>query len=169
MRISVLVSDITEIRADAMVTAINSGGMWFGGIDAAITRVAGTQFHVQARDALCKGEVKVVVAHAGSDHSQINNGAFENVVFTIDDRGERLQAVVGRGLAAASAQGFHRVTMPMIRFGVMADVGENAQSKVEDIAAAVFGQAADPLNTIEFLTIVVFGDIRLAQQMRDAL
>ena len=41
--------DITRTATvDAIVTLINSGGMWFGGVDGAIQRVAGGQYHAQA-------------------------------------------------------------------------------------------------------------------------
>jgi len=40
--------DVASVRADALITAISSSGMWFGGIDRAIQRVAGSMFHTQA-------------------------------------------------------------------------------------------------------------------------
>jgi O-acetyl-ADP-ribose deacetylase (regulator of RNase III) len=47
-KVSVIEGDITRINADAIVTAINSAGMWFGGIDDAIQRAAGDFYHNQA-------------------------------------------------------------------------------------------------------------------------
>jgi len=42
----VIDGDVTSVKADAVVTLINSGGAWFGGVDGAIMRVAG--MHYQA-------------------------------------------------------------------------------------------------------------------------
>lgn len=42
--------DITRMASvNAIVTLINSEGAWFGGVDGAIQRVAGGQYHAQAR------------------------------------------------------------------------------------------------------------------------
>lgn len=36
--VSVVSGDVARVKADALITAINSGGMWFGGIDGVINR-----------------------------------------------------------------------------------------------------------------------------------
>ena len=50
--VNVVDGDITQIKADALITAINSGGMWFGGLDGAIQRSSGSMFHGQAQAAM---------------------------------------------------------------------------------------------------------------------
>ena len=47
-KITVIDGDITQVKADAILTTINSNGMWIGAIDRAILKVAGTMFHDQA-------------------------------------------------------------------------------------------------------------------------
>jgi O-acetyl-ADP-ribose deacetylase (regulator of RNase III) len=39
--LSVISGDIAQVKSDAIITAINSGGAWFGGIDRVINNVAG--------------------------------------------------------------------------------------------------------------------------------
>ena len=49
MKVQVTSGDITAVPVDAIVTLINSGGLWFGGVDRAISSVAGDLYHRQAR------------------------------------------------------------------------------------------------------------------------
>lgn len=166
MELSVIDGDIAEVRAQALITAINSGGMWFGGIDGVIMRAAGDQFHAKAADALrADPSTKTVVAKKRGWH----HGSFVDVIFVIDDLDEPLNVVVRRGLTTASAAGYRIVSMPLIRFGVMRDVGGSPESKLDDIAMALENQQHDPKNTIEKLSIVVYGDMALSTMMRARL
>lgn len=126
MKVSVIDGDVTAVPAQVLITAINSGGMWFGGIDGVIMRTAGAQFHGQAAEALRRADrsAKTIVAkQLGWYH-----GRFADVIFVIDDLDEPLNVVVRRGLTAASDAGYQTVSMPLIRFGVMRDVGGTTAS-----------------------------------------
>jgi len=79
---SVVQGDISRIESDALITAINSGGMWFGGIDGVIQRSANNMFHSQATSQMPLEDCQSVVAMQNSTH----NGAFKNVVFVVDDK-----------------------------------------------------------------------------------
>ncbi len=166
MQVNVIDGDIARIEADAIVTAINPAGMWFGGIDGVIQRAAGDQYHSQAANALyAKPDIKTVVAEGKAAHT----GMFKNVVFVIDDLRDSLGAVVERGLAAASDAAFATVSVPLIRFGVMKDVGGTVDSKLDETVAAVKRQGASPDNKIAALTIVVYGDWELSARLRSKL
>ena len=52
IKVNVVDGDIAAVPAQVLITAVNSGGMWFGGIDGVIMRAAGDQFHGQAAEAL---------------------------------------------------------------------------------------------------------------------
>ena len=110
--------DITQIPADALMTAINSGGLWFGGIDGAIQRVAGNMYHNQASQAAPLNNLQTVVARGSGKHK----GKFRDVVFVIDDLKSPLDKVVYAGLEAASNEGYTSLLVPTIRMGVMAGV-----------------------------------------------
>jgi len=130
--------DITRVESDAIITAINSSGLWFGGIDGAIRSVAGDMYHGQVAQMLVQGELsdlKVVVATG--DHSS-HRGKFDNVVFVIDDLQSPLRQVITKGLEAADDAGFKKVAIPAIRTGVMIGVVEkNLRDVVHEYAAGI--------------------------------
>ncbi len=161
MDIHVYEGDIAHIEADALLTAVNSGGMWFGGIDGVIGRNAGQQFHNQAAAALqADPSVKVVVAPQQYKHE----GWFKNVVFTIDDVDEPLEDVVRRGLDAAAAAGYRNVSMPAIRLGVMKNLGGTQTEKVRAMVAAIRNHADTHANPLDEVTVVIYGDTDLAHE-----
>jgi len=166
MEIVVKDGDIAEEPADALITAVNSGGMWFGGIDNVIMRAAGHQYHdVVARTLRSNPDAHVVVANPAHSHL----GMFRNVIFVIDDLQDPLNVVVRRGLTVASERGFKHVSMPMIRFGVMLDVGGSSDDKIDEMAMAIHNQSGDIKNRIEKLTVVVYGDLKLSALLSHAL
>ncbi len=112
--------------ADALITAINSGGMWFGGVDGAIMRVAGSQYHKQAATMKLNDLDTVIARGNRNSHS----GHFDNVVFVIDDLKSDLHQVIFRGLDSADEAGFKVVTIPAMRTGVMLGVVEGSLKEV---------------------------------------
>ena len=166
METSVIAGDITQVPVDAMMTGINSSGMWFGGIDAAIQRAVGNVYHDILADVLRRDRhTEVVVA----DPCDNDKGVFENVIFVIDDLKKSLQEVVEMGLAKANYCGFKTISMQMIRFGVMNEVGSLPDDKIAEIAKAVKAQADRADNSIEKLYVVVYGDEGLKARMVYAL
>lgn len=166
MDIDVFDGDIMHVPVDAIITAVNSSGMWFGGMDGLLMQAAGKQFHDQVANALSRDHhTQTVVAVSRQPHLAY----FDRVVFVIDDLDEPLNVVVRRGLNAASAAGIKRVALPLIRFGVMVEVGGTRQSKIHDIAMAIQGQATDVANYLESLTVVVYGDLELSAMLRHEL
>jgi len=137
IRIVRISGDITMINSDAIITAINSGGLWFGGIDGAIQRVAGSMYHAQAiakkfqDQALGKKLIDLEVIVARGDHNH-HTGKFDNVVFVVDDLRSELRGVIARGLEEADNAGFKNVTIPAIRTGVMLGVVEKSLEQVVD-------------------------------------
>lgn len=123
--ISVSSGDIGRVKSDAIITAINSGGMWFGGIDGVIQRYAGNIFHQQAASALPLKHGQTIVAKGSIQ----NQASFANVVFVIDDLQGKLSDIVYNGLLAASSSGFVEVTVPTIRMGVMLGVVEKTPAE----------------------------------------
>ena len=160
MKVQVFQGDIAQVPVDALITAINSSGMWFGGIDGVIQRCAGLQFHNQAADTLVFDPTAKVVVAPWKHHHE---GQFQNVVFTIDDVNEPLEDVVRRGLDAAAREGFRAVSMPAIRLGVMKDLGGTQAEKVRDIVNAIREHEKALENPLHEITIVIYNDAALAQ------
>lgn len=166
--VSVVSGDIARIPVDALITAINSGGMWFGGIDGVIKRVAGEFFHIQASDAMPLTHGQTVVA---SSNGYAHRGAFNNVVFVVDDLCGPLHRIVYNGLKAASDMGFKSVSLPTIRMGVMLGVVEKTVHKaVTEMTQGVKEFLAEnPESPIENITFVVYNDETTASLLKKAL
>jgi len=110
--VTVAFGNIAQKKTDALITAINSGGMWFGGIDGVIQGVAGNAFHAQAAKAMPLKHGQAIVANGkGVAHG----GSFSNVIFVVDDLKGPLREIVNNGLEAAANAGFKSVTLPTIR------------------------------------------------------
>ena len=151
MTVQVIAGDIAKIPSDTMITAINSSGMWFGGIDRVIQKVAGRHFHDQADASMPLFDGQTILAY-GNGTSQ-----FQNVIFVVDDLQQPLGNIVFNGLLAASNAGFASVTLPAIRTGVMLGRFERTkQAAVFAIGEGVrrFIQSGGDLD----ITFVVYSD-----------
>ena len=154
-RVIVKSGDVTkDVQADALVTLINSEGMWFGGVDGAIMRVAGGLFHSQAR-AIPLKDGDVVVAKRGSNS---HNGSFKDVIFVVDDLKQPLSNLMYSALREAKVQGYKIVAFPLMRTGVMLGAVEpDVKAVVEQIMIALNKFIADDDWNL-YVYLVVFND-----------
>ena len=167
-RVYVTEGDITQIPADALMTAINSGGMWFGGIDGAIQRVAGDMYHNQASQAAPLKDLQTVVARGTGSH----RGKFRDVVFVVDDLESPLNDIVYAGLETASNEGYQHILVPTIRMGVMAGAREKTpQEAVKKMAQGVndFLDKYSKKTKLENIQFVVYNNPALAMDMSKVL
>lgn len=166
MQVHVCDGDISKFHVDALITAINSGQMWYGGIDAVITRSAGGQFHAQAAAALNEDpSAKVIIA----ERKLTCDANFKNVVFTVDDLDEDLDIVVGRALDAALAAGYQSVSIPAIRLGVMKDLAGTQSEKVQAIVKAIRDHEAKYAQPLHQVSIVIYDDASLSREFSETL
>lgn len=167
MKIDVVSGDIARVSVDALITAINSGGMWFGGIDGVIMRQAGELFHGQASAAMPLKDGQTVVAR-GND---TNRGKFANVVFVVDDLQKKLSHIVYAGLCAASDAGFQTVSLPTIRMGVMLGaVEKTAGEAIGEMVNGIRQFVTDkPKTSVEGITFVVYNDPTTKEMLERAL
>lgn len=165
MDITIVDGDITAVAADSLITALNSIGRWRGGIDNAIRRVASTQYHAQAAQALRNDpNIEVIIATPASAH----RGAFRDVVFVIDDLfGISLREVIIRGLRGAEEAGHKTVTMPAIRLGATLPFGGSVEEKVRETVAALLEHASG--SRLKSVTLVIYDDRGLSTQFRREL
>lgn len=163
VRVTVESGDITRVAADVLVTAINSGNMWFGGIDGAIQRAAGQMFHSQAsRVRLSDGAT--VTARARGQHG----GAFKDVVFVVDDLKRPLSQIVEAGLKAADAAGATSVTLPALRTGVMAGAYESPAEAIAQAGIGVQNFVNSRPEHVRTITFVVYNDAKSMSALRSA-
>ena len=165
-KVEVISGDVSKIEADALITAINSGGLWFGGIDGVIQRCAGNHFHRQAAAHTLIEGMSVV---ARGDSSRLG-GRFNNVIFVVDDLQRPLKDIVSAGLQAADAAGMRTVTLPTIRMGVMfGAVEKTAQQAVTEIVSAVQEFVRESPKCVSHIKIVVYMDPQTERLFRDTL
>lgn len=166
-KINITEGDITQMPADALITAINSGGSWFGGIDGAIQRVAGNMYHSQAAQAAPLRDLQTIVVK-GTSHK----GKFRDVIFVVDDLESPLNEVVYAGLGAASYQEYRSILVPTIRMGVMAGAREKTpQETIGKMALGVrdFLDKYADTTTLEDIKFVVYNNPILAESMSSVL
>lgn len=168
IQIELMRGDVSKVPADALITAINSGGMWFGGIDGVIMRAAGELFHSQAERQMPLKDGQAVVA---TSNGHAHRGAFTNVVFVVDDLQRKLREIVYNGLKAASEAGFKTVTIPAIRMGVMLGVVEaTINEAVTEIATGVRAFVDEnPGTSLQKITFVIYNDQKAIELLQRAL
>lgn len=150
--------DITQISTPAIMTAINSGGLWFGGVDGAIQRISGNHYHAQALAHMPLKDLDVVIAKGGKTK---HSGKFKDVVFVVDDLESPLQNVVYTGLEAVHNESYNKVLIPSMRMGVMLGVVEKTPQEAVDRMNKGVRKFADKYgaNTqLNNLTFVVYND-----------
>ena len=165
--ISVVGGDITQIPADALMTAINSGGLWFGGIDRAIQKVAGNMYHSQVERAQPLRDLQTVVAKGTGPH----RGKFKDVVFVIDDLESSLDRVIYFGLQTANRENYKYLLIPTIRMGVMAGVKETPEEAVIKMAGGLneFVKRYSGGTNLENIKFVVYNNPSLVKDMSSVL
>lgn len=154
--VSVVQGDIAEVRAQALITAINSSGMWFGGIDGVIQRCAGSQYHDQAGAAMPLEDGQTVVVKQKWQHK----GRFFDVVFVVDDLVQPLRNIVAAGLRTADARGYESVMLPTIRMGVMRGAVEKTIEETVGQMVKGIGSVLDEATNLQSITIVVYNDAK---------
>jgi O-acetyl-ADP-ribose deacetylase (regulator of RNase III) len=150
--VNVVDGDITQIKTDAVITAINPTGMWFGGLDAAIQRSSGYMFHGQAQAAMPLSDGQVV--YAPDQH--LHNGKFGAVLFVVDGLEQPLYDLVTLALEAAVKHELLSVNIPSIRTGVMAGVYEPRTQALSDLARAVGDFVRKHPGKLDEINIVVY-------------
>lgn len=167
--IAVKYGDITQIPADAILTAINSASAsWFGGIDGAIMRVAGNHYHNKAAAAGNLSDLTTIVA---TGNRSAHAGYFDDVVFVVDDLKSPLDEVLYKGLVAASGEGYKRILIPTIRMGVMAGVKESPEEAIQKMGEGLqkFMEDYAHKTRIEEIIFVVYGDPHLVEKLGSCL
>ena len=159
--------DIAQVPAEALITAINSGGMWFGGIDGVIMRLAGQTYHNQAAAKSPLKHLDTIIARQKAPH----RGLFADVVFIVDDLKTPLSTVVKTALQAAADAGYNVVSLPAIRTGVMLGVVEkDAQTAVGELLKGLQDfYDANPNTGLTTIKFVLYDGGAVLDHMQKAL
>lgn len=165
--ISVIEGDISQVKSDALITAINSDRMWFGGIDRVIQNCAGNMFHGQAEKAAPLHDCQTVVAKRLRTHS----GHFDDVIFVVDDLERPLGEIITAALIAAERAGYSNISLPAIRTGIM--LGKVEKTAEEAVLELLNGLKtfirAHTSTSIKQITFVIFRQPDIYQMLSSAL
>lgn len=153
-KVSVVDGDITQVKADALITAINSGGMWWGGIDGAIQRVSGNMFHAQAAAKMPLQDGQTVFTPAPLLH----NGRFDNVIFVVDELQRPVGQLVRAALDEAEARSLATVSIPTLRTGVMSGAYESHGDALSGLALAIDEFVRTNPSHVQEITVVVYNN-----------
>ena len=155
LEINIEMWDIAKIKADALITPINSWWMWFWAIDWVIQRNAWWQFHNQAANKLPLNHWDTVVAKKKQDHM----GMFGDVVFVIDDLEWPLSDIVSQWLQAADKAWYQSVSLPAMRMWVMMwAVEKTVEETINQIRIGVENFVKNWATNIKKITFVVYND-----------
>ncbi len=169
MQVQVRSGDITTIPVDAIVTLINSEGMWSGGVDRAINSVAGNRYHRQAGAMTPLRNQQVVVAKG--DH-ELHLGEFDDVIFVVDDLEGPVGPLVKSALEAAKEHGYKRLAFPAIRTGVTLGVHPDepdARTTVQAIAKATHDFYTENHNLDIVVYFVVYSNAGTQRMLAEAM
>ena len=167
----VVQGDITQIKADALMTAINPYGDWFGGIDRAIMRVAGDTYHDQAGAQMPLKNLQTIVAKGNGT----NRGKFNDVVFVVDDVdriGSPLNKIIYAGLQASNNECYGKIVIPAIRMGVMKGVVEKTpEEAIAQMNLGISNFMKDYKNQVKIgeITFVVYNDANTVRKLQKGL
>ena len=150
MNFNVQIGDIRAVTSEALITLVNSAGMWFGAVDSIVSRAGG--FHRGIGAQRTEGAVYVT---RREDYDSAAQAPWAHVVFVIDDLTLPLADLVERGLQAAANAGCKNVIIPAMRMGVMLNNGPQDETGLEAKCQAII-DGVRRVDGLESVTLVVY-------------
>jgi hypothetical protein len=136
LAVTLMEGDIAQVETDVLV----------------IRRVAVDMIHDQVRLPLSHN--RTVVANTRGSH----HGAFNDLVFVIEDRAGPLRTVIGAALEAADQAGCRKVSLPAGHDVSAPDgVGKDIQAVANETVHAIFAFAVGQPKSLTELTLVTHG------------
>lgn len=153
--------NIGLVPSDALITTVNSSGLWFGALDGLIQQYAGSEPH-----AILSGNLRQM-QESSAISVPAEGSAFKHVVFVIDDLNEDLWVPIYTALDAANSYRYKVVTIPTIRYGVMLGIREKTTEEyLAQFAKGINEWITDnDDSSIEEIKIVVYNDQSMHQSM----
>jgi O-acetyl-ADP-ribose deacetylase (regulator of RNase III) len=151
-RINLINGDIVDVKAQVLITAINPTGWWDGAIDNVIMKAAGGMFHGQAQQELPLHDGQLIYARQTGPHQ----GAFDDVLFVVDNLKIKAYSVVTNVLRAAAYREIKTVSLTPLRTGNMADKAEPRSEALSMFALAVRDFVDDETLSLDEINVVVY-------------
>jgi hypothetical protein len=160
----------TQIPADALITTIDSGDRWYSSTDELIRKVADEHYHAQAEDVRPLTDMQTVVARG---HKEKHYGAFDDVIFIVDDLLSPLEKVIYMGLVTAHIESYRTVLIPPhLRTSSMLGVVEKTPEEyINGLTQATehFFRAYGAETLLEEIKFVVCNDYPLFKRLEKTL
>lgn len=165
MKITVQSGNIGVMPADALITTVNSGGLWAGAIDNIISRYTSNNPHSILKNNLSRMQDCNAISVPAEDSD------FKHVVFVIDDLIHDLWVPLYNALDVAEFAEHKVVTIPLIRHGVMLGVKEkNDDEYVAQFVKGIREWITDNDNPyLKEIIIVVYRDIHIKDLLEKEL
>ena len=144
---------VCEVESEALITAIDSSGIWCGQVDLAIRENVGSYYHqhllghITQKSGRAMFEDGQVLEVRGDEK---NRAVFNNIIFVIDDTIRPLAEVVYAGLHKANEDRYRVVSMSCIRAGE--SFGRKEKS-LEEMARQVYDGIRLFLNRAESIDL----------------
>jgi O-acetyl-ADP-ribose deacetylase (regulator of RNase III) len=159
--IQVLDGDITKFDCDALETLVNSGGLWFGGVDGAIRRSAGGHFHSELASNAPLHDGQVI--HVDNEFQRI--GSFDGVIFVVDDLKQPLSSLLAPLREYLPESDLRNIALPIMRSGVMLGKVEKTAEEVAQILVDFALSLPEDFN----VTIVTYDALELKEFVNRAI
>lgn len=162
LAVEVLTGDITNARADAVLTTVRRKKLCDGGVNAAIG-AANPCFAARLAKAPRLEDGQALLARGDG------KGPIDNVLFVGDRYEKPLSDIVLEGLKAADQNGLTSIAVPALRTGsVFGAVERTYQEVVAEIRKGVERFLAGARTSLERISFVVRNDEKLASQLQNA-
>ena len=148
--------DITQVKADALISTIEVDALSSSGVDGAIHFVADDMFHDQIAANMPLRDGQVIATSAKSKGH--NNGRFDNVLFVVDELEQPVETLVAEALSEAERLSFETVSIPPLRTGSRAGVRETQTEALVGLAIAIDEFVRTKPSQVKEIVVVVYNE-----------
>ncbi|MGM0509282.1 MAG: hypothetical protein ACQERZ_09015 [Fusobacteriota bacterium] len=149
--------DVCDVKAQALITAVDSGGLWCGQVDEAIRKGIGSYYH--------DGLINKMKVHNGPfwdgevviiEGDEENTPKFKDIIFVIDDFKKPLHEILEGAINKAIKTGYKKVILSAIRtgesFGKVEKSIEEVVNEVKESLKHIYRKHSGfPLDKIKFI------------------
>lgn len=165
MKITVIDGNIGEVSSDALITTVNSSGLWIGAIDGVITHYTGNSAH-----SILASELRHLHENSALN-VPVDGAAFKNVIFVIDELNYDLWVPIYNALDVAEFAKHKVVTIPTIRYGVMSGIREKTKEEyLAQFAKGIHEWLQDNDNPyLKEIVVVVYNNNEMKESLEKVL
>lgn len=155
LKVTLVDADAAEQACDAIITAVDCGGMWSGGVNSAVNSLGGPEFHRLAREYPARFNGDSIIFRRIREHT----GGFRDVIVMYDGLTCPLGGMVVTALSTADYAGLKVVCLPALRTGSRLGRFEpDVSAVVREIVTALKNVAARHRQALQEVIVAVRGN-----------